>query len=679
MRIFIIRPFGLKENIDFDRVEGDLIMPALNALRRPDFPVVGSTTGEISSQGNIREDMFRLIAVADLVIVDVSIHNANVFYELGMRHALTRKHTFLIRSETSQPYPFDLQTDRYFLYDAKRPGDAVAKLSQALRSTLASPRADSPMFQLLPALQPHGRGQLVTVPADFKANVSAARATGERGKLRLLADEAQWFEWDQEGLQLVGEAQFKLRDYPGSCHTFGLLQQRNRGHVQARLRLGTIYQRLAQQATGKRQQELFNLSEQAINEVLELKPANADLVEANSLLASNEKARWIDELNNTPATERFETTLRSAHFCSMSKHYLRAVALDLNAYYPAVNAWAALKIQSQLAQAIPAVWSELHDSDAHAQAELDRLTQRIAHLTGALKLSLGLDQIADLPVDTSDVWRLHSRADFQLLATPDRTAQVLQAYKLALKDADYFTLEAARRHLGIYLQLNLFEPALSPVVKLIDDSLAKQGQQLQTCSRVLLFTGHMLDAAGVAPERKRFPRTPEAEALARAMIREAVQNEVGNQAAQVIGIAGGACGADILFHEVCAELGVRTELHLALPEDQYSASSVRQGGPAWVERYRKLTERLPTYVLQQQQQAPDWLAGKSDYSLWERNNHWNLYSSMAIDTRHRTVIALLNREREANGPGGTIHLVEQAEQLGFKTHELDARALLAPL
>jgi hypothetical protein len=37
------------------------------------------------------------VLTADLVIADISIHNANVFYELGVRHALRDKKTFLIR------------------------------------------------------------------------------------------------------------------------------------------------------------------------------------------------------------------------------------------------------------------------------------------------------------------------------------------------------------------------------------------------------------------------------------------------------------------------------------------------------------------------------------------------------------------------------------------------------
>ena len=111
MRAFIIRPFGTKSDINFEEVEAKLIGPALERLG-----VAGRTTGEIVGQGNIREDMFQLLLTADLVVADLSIHNANVFYELGVRHSLRDRHTFLLRSDVDT-FPFDLQTDRYFTYD----------------------------------------------------------------------------------------------------------------------------------------------------------------------------------------------------------------------------------------------------------------------------------------------------------------------------------------------------------------------------------------------------------------------------------------------------------------------------------------------------------------------------------------------------------------------------------
>ena len=102
-------------------VEEKLIAPALEPAG-----IEGRTTGEITRQGNIREDMFRLLVLSDIVIADVSIYNANVFYELGIRHGLRDRHTLLIRAKGSKDkYPFDLQTDRYFQYDPAEPAEKL--------------------------------------------------------------------------------------------------------------------------------------------------------------------------------------------------------------------------------------------------------------------------------------------------------------------------------------------------------------------------------------------------------------------------------------------------------------------------------------------------------------------------------------------------------------------------
>ena len=101
-RAFVIRPFGLKKDssgteIDFERVHRELIGPALEAVK-----LGGGTTGEIVDAGNIREDMFGLIFEADLVVCDITILNANVFYELGIRHALRKKSTVMIKGQPTK-------------------------------------------------------------------------------------------------------------------------------------------------------------------------------------------------------------------------------------------------------------------------------------------------------------------------------------------------------------------------------------------------------------------------------------------------------------------------------------------------------------------------------------------------------------------------------------------------
>ena len=70
MHVFIVRPFGTKNNIDFDRVETELIRPAMKTAG-----LAGGTTGEFTQQGNIRTDMFEQLLIADLVIADINMPN----------------------------------------------------------------------------------------------------------------------------------------------------------------------------------------------------------------------------------------------------------------------------------------------------------------------------------------------------------------------------------------------------------------------------------------------------------------------------------------------------------------------------------------------------------------------------------------------------------------------------
>jgi len=679
MRAFIVRPFGLKEGIDFERVERELIQPALARLRELGIPMQGGTTGEITRQGNIREDMFRLLVIADLVIADVSIHNANAFYELGIRHALRPAHTFLIRGNSPHGYPFDLQTDRYFLYDTRDPAAGVEGLAQALHATLNSSGRDSPVFQMLPDLNAHGRGALVKVPGDFIEDVERARRDDRRGELRLLAHEAQSREWDQEGLRLVGEAQFKVLAFAGAKETFESLRDAVPDDPQSNRRLATIYQRLALAAPPEHRENPLARSDQAIRRALSVATTSGDRAEAMSLLASNEKSRLIDELGAAAPDTRQATALCSAHFGSTLDNYLKAVHFDLNAHYPGVNALAMLKVQGLLARQLPEVWQRAFDDDAQAAASLVAREALASRLTASLCLALDMDEVMGRREDGGpDPWQANSRADLLLLTQQGRPERVAHAYRQTLTGADRFALEATRRNLGLYQVLGLFEPNLSAVLEVVDAAIAASEPPRPAPDCVILFTGHMVDGPDRPPDKARFPRTAKAEAAARRLIETAVRAETRDEPGTVLGIAGGTCGADILFHEICEALHVPTELHLALPVDKYQVTSVQRGGPQWVDRYRLLCERIVPRVLQDAEALPRWLADMPGYDTWQRSNLWMMFNALVTHARRLTLIALYNPDRDPDGPGGTAHLIAEAQKWGFRSVQLDARELLEP-
>ena len=151
--------------------------------------------------------MFRMLIASDLVIADVSIHNANVFYELGIRHALRPWRTFMIRCKGDDPV-FDLQTDRYLQYERERPGDSLEALVEGLRQTRAEERKDSPIYLLLPRLPVQPPAVLAPVPQGFGEAVEQAKREKRPGDLELLAEESRGFEWETVGLRTVGRAQF---------------------------------------------------------------------------------------------------------------------------------------------------------------------------------------------------------------------------------------------------------------------------------------------------------------------------------------------------------------------------------------------------------------------------------------------------------------------------------------
>jgi hypothetical protein len=190
-----------------------------------------------------------------------------------------------------------------------------------------------------------------------------------------------------------------------------------------------------------------------------------------------------------------------------------------------------------------------------------------------------------------------------------------------------------------------------------------------TPSRVIAFTGHRIDdpdreAKGLAP---RFPRAMEA--TARAAIRRVVERERAGAGGALLGVAGGASGGDILFHEVCGELGIPTRLYLALPRDPYVAASVQSAGPEWVRRFDRLYEVLTPMVLAK---SP----GEAGDDVWQRNNLWILGHALdqAGDGRRLTLIALWNGKR-GDGPGGTEDMVNQARRRGARTVILDTEQL----
>jgi hypothetical protein len=201
---FVLMPFGIKADangllIDFDAVYHQLIAPAVrNAQLEP------LRADEEMSGGIIHKPMFERLALCEYAVADLTTANANVFYELGIRHAVRPWSTVLIFAAGSR-LPFDVAPLRGLTYSIDASGKPTNSDSDciqlAARLSVAKQRAqgDSPLFQLLDGLQPPDIARLRT--DSFRERVEISNQTKER-----LAEARR------QGLEAVRQVEASLGD-----------------------------------------------------------------------------------------------------------------------------------------------------------------------------------------------------------------------------------------------------------------------------------------------------------------------------------------------------------------------------------------------------------------------------------------------------------------------------------
>ena len=189
---FVLMPFGKKKDaaggpdIDFDRVYAQAIEPAVR-----DAELDPIRADEERAGGVIHKAMFERLLLCDFAVADLTTANANVLYELGVRHA-TRPRTTVPIFAKGQPLPFDVNFLRalpYALGDRNAFADAEAgALRAALANKLRELRSlaheqaatDSPLYELLQGYPTIDLPHLRSEAATFRARVEQADALRAR-------------------------------------------------------------------------------------------------------------------------------------------------------------------------------------------------------------------------------------------------------------------------------------------------------------------------------------------------------------------------------------------------------------------------------------------------------------------------------------------------------------------
>ena len=155
---FVDMPFGKKPDlasgveVDFDHIYEAAIRPAIEEAGLE--PVRGD---QERTGGIIQIPMFGRLLLSEYVVVDMTLANPNVFYEMGIRHTAKPFTTVPIFAAIHN-IPFDVALVRsvpYNLDNGKLTDEAALALKDAilarLKEAINGPTSkDSPLFQLIP-------------------------------------------------------------------------------------------------------------------------------------------------------------------------------------------------------------------------------------------------------------------------------------------------------------------------------------------------------------------------------------------------------------------------------------------------------------------------------------------------------------------------------------------------
>ena len=514
---------------------------------------------------------------------------------------------------------------------------------------------------------PSSFAALIDLPRSLTEDIEQAREAKQVGELRLIADEVRGLRFEEGALRAVAQASEHAGDDIGAQQAWERIRDIHSDDFDANHALADIYRRLG----------LLVLSDQALKRALGGKTLTGALrAELYAGLGSNSKRRWAEEWRKAEDQDKARVALRSRDREDAFDFYRQGFAQDLNHWYSGLNALALARITLALVGRCPEDWQSQFDTDAEANREFERVKAEVAWLTETVRASIDLARSRSRRADNVDVWIEVSAADLRFL-TSDKPERVTSAYQAAMSPRlSAGNRRSIREQVETYRDLGIFTENVAAALSVLGEPISRTSVKI----RPLVFSGHMIDAPGrVSP---RFPA--DKEDAARKKIKEAVceiQAAAEERNEQLLGMAGATDGGDLLFHEVCAERGIDTEVFLPVPELAYRATAM-SGRSGWAERYHAvLTKAMEktkergrehgVHVLSRTDTLPLWLWGRDGYSVWQRSNPWVLHHAWAITAVGRvTVLALW--DGEPGDPGGTADMVASAQASGADVRVLEA-------
>lgn len=635
---FVIMPFGTKKGADgqpinFNAIYEHLIKPALESAGFESFRADEST-----ASGDILTDMFQELLLADLCLVDMSIDNANVFYELGIRHAFRKRG--IVHIQAGRAYmPFDVFNVRTVPYHITSDGVPdprfIEKDRQAIvviaRDTWKSDQdaVHSPVFNLLTGLSEPDRKSLRTPLAtgfwreydEWKQRLKVSQRQQHIGDILLLTEEISNPLIKEDAIGEAGRALQSMGRHELALELYRKGLKINSRNIEFRRQEAIFLNRL-----GRMEEAIVKLE----NLLLDV-PSDTEVIATLGRIYKDmwtDSWKWIKERKT-----RIRTAYESYHWLLKAFHtYLKGYQQDLDNTYPGINAFTMGALLLYLAD-------QFEDKKA-PDPEIRRVRRLLPQIQKTLHFALKTKERED----QADYWSLASFAELQVM-TARQTQEVVRAYRNALTAArrNTFFLESSLGQLNILQQLDFREEFVNAGLKAIQDEMRRirkeeNGEQKKRNfaspkqGNVYLFTGYMIDNAG-GPE-SHFPPEKEQD------VRNAIHNVLRKYKAgpnDLAVTAGMSAGSEIIFVECCLERGIPVKAYFPLQESDYIKEFISPCGGQWTERFYKNRN----HILCEEFYQPDHVGQpRQDDDIYERNNRWALYSAMTRGLDKVRLIAL---------------------------------------
>ena len=629
LRAFVVMPFGAvhiggarqhgSEKVDFDSIYADLLKPALEGAGCEPF----RADSEVSA-GDIRTDMFFELITADVVIADLSIPNANVFYELGVRDAACPRGILIIHGGWTPNHPFDVAPDRSFAYAGQlfiaRPPDSAAapdrqrelakeveRLCKVFKEALASDTQTigSPVYAHLPGLKPVNWEDIDTSKAryfgalndDWQERVRMAEANQRPGHILTLAQDAPTRVHRTKILMLAARALIGLCRFAAAREVLTEVIHLSPDDAEAHLQLAIVLASLGE--ASQAEHELRRILQQH-----EHNP-NADEVigKAGAVLGYVHRVLWYLQWKDEPDTARRKEKAKESWRLLLSaiRGFADVHRRHVEQYLSGYNALLLIELLRYLFPDFQPVPPFVSQTDLSIVVRYTATAEREnAEFTG--------------DYDTQ-FWSSVALSGLDMLGGNDTAAIQAVRDACSVPSATLFHLRYFLDRLQL-LELLEFSPVVVSGATYIVRAALEEKIREEKWDKVILFYGYPMDGPDLDGSISRFPVTNA----------DAVQSEIDKVLdkwqldTNDLAICAASTEGDVMFAEACLKRGAHVRLMVLEPSsDELVRALISSDSSNWTERARDLIDRPDTDVWYHRTELGDVL---DPLSLKTRHNRW---------------------------------------------------------